>query len=75
MLFLLFSYGCVFADKSRWYDPNAAYDPRYKAYYDPTYGWYYDVDRKGEAYYNQQYQNRYNHTPLHYISFYPLTRL
>ncbi|XDV38236.1 hypothetical protein PO909_007686 [Leuciscus waleckii] len=50
----------AYGDKSRWYDPNAAYDPRYKAYYDPTYGWYYDVDgyRKGEAYYNQQYQNR-----------------
>ncbi|KAK7143113.1 hypothetical protein R3I93_014318 [Phoxinus phoxinus] len=50
----------AYGDKSRWYDPNAAYDPRYKAYYDPTYGWYYDIDgyRKGEAYYNQQYQNR-----------------
>ncbi|XP_077050442.1 protein transport protein Sec16A isoform X3 [Siphateles boraxobius] len=50
----------AYGDKSRWYDPNAAYDPRYKAYYDPTYGWYYDLDgyRKGEAYYNQQYQNR-----------------
>ncbi|KTG12146.1 hypothetical protein cypCar_00025245 [Cyprinus carpio] len=39
-------------DRSRWYDPNAAYDPRYRAYYDQAYGWYY-----GDAYYNQQYQN------------------
>ncbi|XP_058613565.1 protein transport protein Sec16A isoform X5 [Onychostoma macrolepis] len=42
----------AYGDRSRWYDPNAAYDPRYRAYYDQTYGWYY-----GDAYYNQQYQN------------------
>uniref|UniRef100_A0A671QGA5 Protein transport protein sec16 n=1 Tax=Sinocyclocheilus anshuiensis TaxID=1608454 RepID=A0A671QGA5_9TELE len=24
--------------RSRWYDPNAAYDPRYRAYYDQAYG-------------------------------------
>ncbi|KAA0719748.1 Protein transport protein [Triplophysa tibetana] len=51
----------AYGDRSRWYDPNAAYDPRYKAYYDQTYGWYnYDMDayRRGEAYYNQQYSNR-----------------
>ncbi|XP_016325632.1 protein transport protein Sec16A-like isoform X2 [Sinocyclocheilus anshuiensis] len=43
----------AYGDRSRWYDPNAAYDPRYKAYYDQAYGWYY-----GDAYNNQQYQNR-----------------
>ncbi|XP_048023517.1 protein transport protein Sec16A isoform X2 [Megalobrama amblycephala] len=47
----------AYGDRSRWYDPNAAYDPRYKAYYDPTYGWYYDIDGY-RSYYNQQYQNR-----------------
>lgn len=63
--FCFLSYGCVFvySDRSRWYDPNAAYDPRYKAYYDPTYGWYYDIDGY-RSYYNQQYQNRYTHTPF-----------
>ncbi|XP_042565304.1 protein transport protein Sec16A-like isoform X2 [Clupea harengus] len=56
------------ADRSRWYDPNAAgYDPRYRAYYDQaSYNWYnYNPEayRRGEAPnysypYGQQYVNR-----------------
>ncbi|XP_052443365.1 protein transport protein Sec16A isoform X1 [Carassius gibelio] len=42
----------AYGDRSSWYDPNAAYDPRYRAYYDPAYGWYY-----GDANYNQPYLN------------------
>ncbi|XP_065099779.1 protein transport protein Sec16A isoform X1 [Paramisgurnus dabryanus] len=46
----------AYGDRSRWYDPNAAYDPRYRAYYDQLYGWYnYDLDAYRS--YNQQYNS------------------
>ncbi|XP_072518719.1 protein transport protein Sec16A isoform X2 [Salminus brasiliensis] len=50
-----------YADRSRWYDPNAAYDPRYRGYYDQAYNWYnYDPEayRRADPYYGQQYPSR-----------------
>ncbi|XP_030622990.1 protein transport protein Sec16A isoform X2 [Chanos chanos] len=50
-----------YGDRSRWYDPNAAYDPRYRGYYDQSYNWYnYDAEayRRGDPYYSQQYSSR-----------------
>ncbi|XP_007256662.3 protein transport protein Sec16A isoform X1 [Astyanax mexicanus] len=50
-----------YADRNRWYDPNAAYDPRYRGYYDQAYNWYnYDPEayRRADPYYGQQYATR-----------------
>lgn len=52
----------VSVDQSRWYDPNAVYDPRYRSYYDQVYNWYnYDPEayRRADPYYGQQYPSRY----------------
>ncbi|XP_076836780.1 protein transport protein Sec16A isoform X2 [Brachyhypopomus gauderio] len=48
-----------YADPSRWYDPSAVYDPRYRAYFDQAY-WYYNQDayRRADPYYGQQYAGR-----------------
>ncbi|XP_026873511.2 protein transport protein Sec16A isoform X2 [Electrophorus electricus] len=50
-----------YADQSRWYDPSAVYDPRYRAYYDQAYGWYnynHEAYRTADPYYGQQYPSR-----------------
>ncbi|KAL7844857.1 hypothetical protein SRHO_G00233960 [Serrasalmus rhombeus] len=49
-----------YADRSRWYDPSAVYDPRYRAYYDQAYSWYnYDPEAyRRDPYYGQQYPSR-----------------
>ncbi|XP_036444223.1 protein transport protein Sec16A isoform X3 [Colossoma macropomum] len=49
-----------YADRSRWYDPSAVYDPRYRAYYDQAYSWYnYDPEAyRRDPYYSQQYPSR-----------------
>lgn len=52
----------LYVDQSRWYDPSALYDPRYRSYYDQAYGWYnYDPEayRRHDPYFAQQYSNRY----------------